>query len=217
MTSPRKNTAHATANLPGKTDSLRAAKQAIRREVRAGIVALAPAERAAQEARLREALHAYASQRLRLRPGLILAYQPLPDEPELAPLLAEWRREGLLCLPRMREDGGLDLLQVSATADKLVTGPYGVQEPEAHGRVVEAAALTLAVIPGRAFTTAGDRLGRGKGYYDRLLATFDALSPQADGEPFKRIATVALALRCQMYASLPSEPHDRPVDHILTA
>ena len=59
------------------------------------------------------------------------------------------------------------------------------------------AAIDLAVIPGVAFTPDGRRLGRGRGYYDRLLAHF----PQS---PY----LIGLCWPFQLLADLPTEPHD---------
>ncbi len=59
------------------------------------------------------------------------------------------------------------------------------------------------IVPGLAFTRQGMRLGRGKGYLDRMLQ-------QDHGR------VIALAHECQMISSIPSEPHDQAVDIVIT-
>ena len=66
--------------------------------------------------------------------------------------------------------------------------------------------LDLVVMPGVAFTEAGARLGHGKGYYDKYLASL------RDPKP----TTIALAFREQILDELPTGPHDVPVDLVLT-
>jgi 5-formyltetrahydrofolate cyclo-ligase len=69
---------------------------------------------------------------------------------------------------------------------------------------VEPDLIDLVVVPGTAFDPHGGRLGYGLGYYDRLLADM----PLA--------VRVALAFECQMLPEVTREPHDLPVDIILT-
>jgi 5-formyltetrahydrofolate cyclo-ligase len=61
-------------------------------------------------------------------------------------------------------------------------------------------------VPGLAFTADGHRLGRGRGYYDRLLAN---LPPS--------VFRVGVCLASQMTSSIPHEPHDESVDFVLSS
>ena len=87
---------------------------------------------------------------------------------------------------------------------KLVTGKYGIREPEAR-HPVNPSSIRLLLIPGVAFDPDGNRVGHGKGYYDAILS---------------RIAHGALKVGfCydwQIVPSIPAEPHDIPVDFLLT-
>jgi 5-formyltetrahydrofolate cyclo-ligase len=85
---------------------------------------------------------------------------------------------------------------------ELRTGRFGILEPADEirhdvRRQVAAAEIDVFVVPGRAFTTSGIRLGNGWGFYDRLLqqARPDAL-------------TIGVGFSEQMVAELPSDPHD---------
>ena len=85
--------------------------------------------------------------------------------------------------------------------DTLELGPWGVRQPAAPGEPVIPAAVFAPLV---GFTAAGARLGMGAGHYDRWLA----------GHP--RTLAIGLAWDCQEVASLPHEPHDRPLDAIVT-
>ena len=69
-----------------------------------------------------------------------------------------------------------------------------------------AADIDVMVVPGVAFTSVGDRLGRGKGYYDRYMAR----------EGF-RAQTIGVCYSCQLCDELPVEEHDRRVDRVISA
>jgi 5-formyltetrahydrofolate cyclo-ligase len=64
----------------------------------------------------------------------------------------------------------------------------------------------LIIVPGLAFDEKGGRLGRGRGFYDRFLASIS-------GRDF---FSCGLCLDCQMVESVPAEPHDVFLDAVLT-
>ena len=91
------------------------------------------------------------------------------------------------------------------TQTKLVKGRHGIREPE-NRVLVSVASMRLLLIPGVAFDTAGNRVGHGKGYYDLLLA-------QAAPHAIK----VGVCYDWQISpVPIPAEPHDIPVDFLLT-
>jgi 5-formyltetrahydrofolate cyclo-ligase len=63
----------------------------------------------------------------------------------------------------------------------------------------------VVIVPGLAFTTGGDRLGQGGGWYDRFLS-----GARAD------CTTIGVAFDVQVVERLPVEPHDVPLDHVVT-
>jgi 5-formyltetrahydrofolate cyclo-ligase len=88
----------------------------------------------------------------------------------------------------------------------LVPGYYGIPEPDPQKSLrVAPREIDAAVIPGSVFDIQGGRLGYGGGYYDRFLVN-DA--PQA-----KRIG---LAFEMQVVEKVPVEPHDQPLDILIT-
>lgn len=89
----------------------------------------------------------------------------------------------------------------------LVRGPFGIEQPHpTASRPANADRLDLLLVPGVAFDKSGYRLGRGVGYYDRLLATLPPAIPR-----------IGLAFRRQRVARLPRERHDQPVTTVLVA
>ncbi len=103
----------------------------------------------------------------------------------------------------------LELFCVSSF-DDLAPGPLGILEPKAElrdesGRQAKVEDLDLLVVPGLAFDRQGNRLGYGKGYFDRLLpgARPDAL-------------VAAVAFEYQMLDAVPREPYDVRVDLVIT-
>lgn len=128
------------------------------------------------------------------------SFEPSTDVLQQA-LLA---RGATVCLPRIvKHEQRLEFHQV--TGSPLVLGRYPVLEPAVTEPVVSIAAVDLWVVPGLSFTTAGARLGRGGGYYDRVLAL-------ARADAFK----VGLTFECMIEPSLPLEAHDRGVDAVVT-
>lgn len=91
---------------------------------------------------------------------------------------------------------------------ELRSGKYGILEPDEQlraERTVDPQSIDLAVVPGVAFDRKGNRLGYGKGYFDRLLARLPPNCPR-----------VALAFDCQLVDTIPAEAHDIPLQTIVT-
>jgi 5-formyltetrahydrofolate cyclo-ligase len=107
--------------------------------------------------------------------------------------------------PRCSKAGHLELIRVESPA-QLQPGTYGILEPirGASLRDEERERL-LVIVPGVAFDPKGNRLGRGRGMYDRLL---DRLGDVA--------GRVALAYELQIVEQIPAQPWDRKMDCIIT-
>lgn len=88
----------------------------------------------------------------------------------------------------------------------LVKGPYGIHQPKAHKKIYHPRSVDLAIVPGLAFDGKGNRLGRGKGYYDKFLAGLRRDTPK-----------IGLAFKFQVVRRLPALSHDQPVTKVLTA
>lgn len=131
----------------------------------------------------------------------IFLYCSLPDEVDTAPLLRSLLAPQII-LPRVIDDENMELRLYTGPAD-LTPGCYGINEPT--GPVFTSLQqIDVAVVPGMAFDRYGHRLGRGRGYYDRILP----LMPQAH--------KIGLCFNFQMLESIPSEPHDIIMDEVMS-
>ena len=79
---------------------------------------------------------------------------------------------------------------------------YGILEPS-EGKVWDVKNVDLFIIPGLSFTVKGERLGRGRGYYDRLLQNVSAKK-------------IGLGYDFQLVDHFPSEAHDVKMDYVVT-
>ena len=108
------------------------------------------------------------------------------------------------CYPRVIGDG-LEFFMVESPSS-LEPSLWGLREPPAiEGRRVPLARIDLLLVPGMAFTRCGLRLGRGGGFYDRLLARLEL-----------RAVTLGVCFEAQIFAELPCEEHDQRVARVVT-
>jgi 5-formyltetrahydrofolate cyclo-ligase len=176
-------------------------KQALRRATVERILSLDPARRAEEESAL--------VARLPTLPGFetagcVLMYaSAFPEEIATAPLLRQALGLGKqLVLPRVdRAEKRLRLHVVHDLAADLRQGMLGIPEPRRSCPEVEPDRIAWVLVPGLAFDDRCYRLGRGAGYYDRLLPTLRPDTPRW-----------ALILDEQWIDRVPVEPHDVPVD-----
>ncbi len=176
-------------------------KQKLRKEAKARIASLGAAEREAFSrsacARL-EALPAFE------RAHTLLAYMPIRGECSPAALVERARAAGKrTAFPLCLAEGGLALYIAETEAD-FRPGSYGILEPDpARCARIAPNEVGLAVVPGLAFDDDCMRLGRGAGYYDRLLADFAGVK-------------VGLAYDCQIFSRVPGDQNDVSMDYVVT-
>ena len=134
----------------------------------------------------------------------VLSYMSFGAELDTHGFFDSLLREGKMAvLPRIdKASKALTLHRVGSHAD-LLDGVWGIREPRADSPPVAVADIDMVLLPGLAFDRAGNRLGYGAGYYDRLLAP-------ASQKPVRVVA----AFDCQVVDAVPSGPSDQPF-HIL--
>ena len=166
------------------------------------------------------------------RAETILGYAPLFGEFDVWPLLLEALREGKrVFLPRflrekplkrpsarttllnqgvnergLEDDGGRGryvACEIKDPEKDLLIGRFGIREPETWCAEIDLNRLDFTLVPGVAFDLQGRRLGRGKGFYDRMLAEV-------------RGTTCGVAFDEQIVGEVPVEPHDTRVNCIVT-
>lgn len=184
------------------SDEAREEKTALRRRVRDHLQSLSPIERRAASERACSRLQ---QEELWRQARCVLLYSPLPDELDIGPLLAGALATGkALALPRFDETQRAYCASLVADlAHDLRTARFGVLEPGPVCPAVPLNRLDFVAVPGVAFTLDGRRLGRGKGFYDRLLASVGGIK-------------CGVAFEEQIVSDLPVEPHDVRLDYILT-
>ncbi len=175
------------------------AKAKLRAEQLAALREISPAQRAAwSEEIMAQILVSSAWEAART----VLIYAPLGNEPDLLGLIGPDRR---MLVPRLAGTL-LTLHEITDAPRQLVRSQSFLREPTADCPAVDLGAVDLAFIPGLAFARGSLlRLGRGGGYYDRLL-----------GNGAWRARNVGVGFACQLLADLPQEPHDCAMAEIIT-
>jgi 5-formyltetrahydrofolate cyclo-ligase len=136
--------------------------------------------------------------------GPVSAYWPIRSEADPRPILEGLRDRGLaLCLPAMA--GGRMLFRSWTPWEPIVPGGFGTLVPREDAAELVPATL---IVPLVAFDRRGHRIGYGKGHFDRALAELTRTRGS--------VRTVGIAYAVQEVARVPDEPHDRPLDAIVT-
>ena len=174
------------------------AKDVLRQIIREKIRRLAPGELEEKSMRLCRAVETLPEWR---NSRVICLFAPLPGEPGIDRLETGTRR---VCYPRV--EGNNLALHFVTNPRAMELSRWNIREPQADsGTLVEPGAIDLILIPGLAFSPGGGRLGRGAGFYDRLLA-----------RPGWRAFKIGICFDCQLAADLPVEAHDHAVDCVVT-
>jgi 5-formyltetrahydrofolate cyclo-ligase len=183
-------------------NTIQEAKRALRQQVRAALGQLGPAERATASA---EACARLAAKPLWQTAKWVLFYAPLPEELDLWPLLIEALAAGKhVVLPRfVAEARTYEVCPIKDLGRDLRVGHFGIREPNDRCAQLSSNRLDLILVPGVAFDLHGQRLGRGKGYYDQLLKVL-------------RGTTCGVAFDQQVVEAIPVESHDERLDCVLT-
>jgi len=136
----------------------------------------------------------------------VALYSPIGNEVATEEIRDHALRAGKkLFYPKLGREDSLNLVRV-LSAEELRPGRYGILEPVGVQVMTEQDQDGLVVfVPGVAFDLRGNRLGRGKGWYDRVLMRL------RDGVRF-----VGLAYEFQVVGELPAEGSDQRVHHIIT-
>ena len=129
----------------------------------------------------------------------ILMYHSLPDELQTVSFLRKWNGKKRFFLPRVN---GVNLDLLPYDESRLELGSFHIEEPIGSD-VADVDDIELMIIPAVAFDRNGNRLGRGKGFYDRLLAT-------------SRATKIGVGYDFQLLDSIPAEPHDVAMDMVIT-
>jgi 5-formyltetrahydrofolate cyclo-ligase len=179
---------------------LQTAKAALRQHIRAALGKISLAVRTV------ESLELCARLEPQVRSAhTILFYAPLADELDVWPLLEKLLKTEKICaLPAFDATRQTySARRVKNLETDIFTGKFGVSEPLDGCGENPLKQFDLGLVPGGAFDWNGNRLGRGKGFYDRLLAEISGVR-------------CGISYDFQLLGKIPTGPHDAKVDFMLT-
>jgi 5-formyltetrahydrofolate cyclo-ligase len=181
---------------------IQTAKAVLRKQIRDALEKISPAARTTLSAQIRDRLKEQAVWK---NAGSVLFFAPRPDELDLWPLLEDALAAGkIAALPRYHPTGkNYVIARVQNLRSEIAPGAFGIREPAARCPEIPLSRLDLILVPGVAFDWHGHRLGRGKGFYDRLLAG-------------TRGVKCGIAFDEQMVNEVPAGPSDVRMNFILT-
>ena len=129
----------------------------------------------------------------------IMLYSALPDEVQTKAFLEKWHLKKQIVLPTVVGD---DIIPVEFAADTtFAVGDFNILEPQNEPYTGD---FDLIIVPGVAFDRNGNRLGRGKGYYDRFLCHH------------LDVKRIGICFDFQLVDEVPSEPFDIRMDEVIT-
>ncbi|MBR1838557.1 MAG: 5-formyltetrahydrofolate cyclo-ligase [Bacteroidaceae bacterium] len=131
----------------------------------------------------------------------VMLFASLPDEPDTRYILEKYAATKRLYLPAVVGED-IEVRPYRATSTMEV-GPYAISQPLSE-TLTDLTCLELIVTPGVAFDRQGHRLGRGRGYYDRLFA-----------RPDVQARRLGYAFPFQIVDNVPAHVHDIPMHDVL--
>ncbi|MDD2524896.1 MAG: 5-formyltetrahydrofolate cyclo-ligase [Bacteroidales bacterium] len=143
--------------------------------------------------------------KLELQPEFVHAkclflYYSMPDEVATHAFVKKWSDTKEIYLPVIEE--GEMKLRLFSPDHRLKTGAFHILEPQG-ALCVDYNVIDFALVPGVAFDHQGFRLGRGKGYYDRVL-------------PLLRCVKAGVCFDFQIAENVPADEWDVPMDYVIS-
>ena len=129
----------------------------------------------------------------------VMLYSALPDEVQTQAFLEKWHLKKQIILPTVVGD---DIIPVEFGKDTaFAVGDFNILEPQNEPYT---GGFDLIIVPGVAFDPKGNRLGRGRGYYDRFLCQH------------LNVKRIGICFDFQMVEAIPTEPFDIRMDEVIT-
>ena len=137
----------------------------------------------------------------------VLVYAPLPDELNCTPAAMVALECGVrVCVPRVDwANKRLEAVPITDFNADLLPDRHAVRSPRPDLAAIDPGEIEAVLVPGLAFDRAGRRLGRGGGFYDRLLSTSGF-----------RAAKIGIAFGAQVVEAVPGNERDVRVDWLVT-
>jgi 5-formyltetrahydrofolate cyclo-ligase len=186
-------------------DEIKSAKEQIRKDVAKTLNGVTEKQRTEKTKAIESRLCGFANF---LEARIVLLYIGGDNEVRTKNILKRaYEFNKIVVLPAFDSDRlKVATLKVDHPDKDLLAGPRGVAQPNpARCKPVPLQKIDIAIIPGLAFDEKGARIGSGHGYYDRFIPDLPATTRK-----------VALAFEEQIIPQVPTEPHDKHVDIIIT-
>lgn len=130
---------------------------------------------------------------------IVMIYSALPDEVQTQAFLEKWRHRKKIILPTVVGD---DIIPVELAEDTgFAVGDFNILEPQNEPYT---GGYDLIVVPGVAFDRNGNRIGRGRGYYDRFLCKH------------LNVRRIGICFDFQLVDEVPTEPNDIRMDRVIS-
>ncbi len=129
----------------------------------------------------------------------VMLYSALPDEVQTQAFLEKWHLKKQIILPTVVGD---DIIPVAYGKDtSFAVGDFNILEPQNEPYKGD---FDLIIVPGVAFDRKGNRLGRGRGYYDRFLCQH------------LDVKRIGICFDFQLLEEIPTEPFDITMDEVIS-
>ncbi len=182
--------------------SATAVKESLRTLARAARDGMIPTARAAASARIADRAMAIVAAE---RPGTIAAYLPIKSEVDSRRIIERAEAQAIVVALPAVDDPITMVFRRYRSGDPLAAGGFGTLAPTRDQPMIKP---DLIIVPLVAFDRAGGRLGHGRGFYDRALAALRGRGVLP--------GLVGVGFAVQEVPSIPTEPHDVPLDWIVT-
>jgi len=174
-------------------------KQQVRNTFLKELHTIAPTEKVSADFKIAQSL---TSLRAYKNAKSICTYVSTPEEVNTHQIIREaLLAKGSIIVPKV-QGSELELYSIRSF-EEIKLGSFGIMEPQTRRAHVPVESIDLFIVPGIAFGMDGSRLGRGKGYYDRLLSN-------------TTVPIIGLAYNRQVSDTVPHGAKDRKVDIIIT-
>ncbi len=129
----------------------------------------------------------------------VMLYSALPDEVQTQAFLEKWHLKKIIILPTVVGD---DIVPVAFGKDTVFSvGDFNIMEPQNEPYTGD---FDLIIVPGVAFDRKGNRIGRGRGYYDRFLSQH------------LEVKRIGICFDFQLVDEVPTEPFDILMDEVIS-
>lgn len=178
-------------------------KKELRTKLR-GVLASIPPEKLVERSRTAAAL-LFNEPEYR-RAEIMMVYLSLPQEADTTRIVLQaWQDRKRVLAPQVNwESEAMIPIEIRNLDTDVVRGEYDLRQP-VRGQPIPIELIDLVIVPGLGFDPTGNRLGRGRGFYDRFLS-----------RPEFRGSTCGFALEEQVVESVPAKPHDMKIDLLVT-